>query len=103
MTHPIILYRLYEKSTMAKPPSYGLEKARAQLPRIVSEAHEGQTTIILRHGKPMAAVVPVDLLRVCEPPEPAPLKLSSLRGTGRGFWTERADQVVDELRTEWDD
>ena len=39
--------------------SYGLEQARAQLPRIAAEAHAGHTSVITRHGEPMAAVVPV--------------------------------------------
>lgn len=88
---------------MAKPPTYNLEKARARLPRIVSDARDGQPSVILRNGRPMAAVVPVGLLKVCEPPPPAPLRLTSLRGTGKGFWSDTGSEVVDDLRAEWGD
>ena len=44
-------------------PSYGLEQARIQLPAIAANAHAGVASIITRHGKPYAAIVPVQDLQ----------------------------------------
>lgn len=44
---------------MSDTPQYGLEQARAQLPLIASEAVAGYSSVITRHGKPVAVVVPV--------------------------------------------
>jgi prevent-host-death family protein len=45
-----------------------LADAKAQLSRLVDDAeHHGKRTVILRHGKPAAAIVPVD---VAMPPKP---------------------------------
>ena len=44
---------------MSDAPQYGLEQARAQLPLIASEAVAGYSTVITRHGKPVADLVPV--------------------------------------------
>ena len=44
---------------MSANTRYGLEQARIQLPAIVANAHAGVASIITRHGKPYAAVVPV--------------------------------------------
>jgi prevent-host-death family protein len=45
-----------------------LAQAKANLSRIVDEAeHHGRRIVILRHGKPAAAIVPVD---VAMPPKP---------------------------------
>jgi prevent-host-death family protein len=35
------------------------EEARAQLPDLLTAAEQGQSTIITRHGKPVAALVPI--------------------------------------------
>jgi prevent-host-death family protein len=48
-----------------------LAKAKAHISQLVDEAeHHGKRVLILRHGKPAAAIVPVD---VAVPP-PAPPK-----------------------------
>ena len=44
---------------MSDTPQYGLEQARAQLPLIASEAVAGYSSVITRHGKPVADLVPV--------------------------------------------
>jgi len=45
-----------------------LADAKTHLSRLVDEAeHHGKRTVILRHGKPAAAIVPVD---VAMPPKP---------------------------------
>lgn len=80
-------------------PRYGLEQARIQLPSIVADAHAGITSVITRHGKPYAAVVP---LRDLEKSRAASSGLLALRGTGRGLWGADSNQTLGKLRDEWD-
>lgn len=82
-------------------PSYGLEQARAQLPRIAAEAHAGHTSVITRHGKPMAAVVPLVFLRAQQANKVRKAGILALRGTGRHLWPEGAAQAVAGIRDEW--
>jgi prevent-host-death family protein len=44
---------------MSAPTQYGFEQARAQLPTLIAQAHAGQSSIITKHGKPYAAIVPL--------------------------------------------
>lgn len=78
---------------------YGLEQARKQLPSIAASAHAGASSMITRHGKPYAAIVPVQDMR-------APMTTSgilALRGSGRGLWGADVGQAIDVLRDEWGD
>lgn len=82
---------------------YGLEQARNQLPHIVSEAHAGAYSVITKHGKPYAAVVPLQDLEKLKARQKAPSGLLALRGTGKGLWGANAGRTVAALRSEWDD
>lgn len=89
---------------MRDPLRYGLEQARAQLPLIVSEAQAGGYSVITKHGKPCAAVVPLQDLEKLRAAQQAPHGLLSLRGTGRGLWgTGGAGHAVAALRDNWED
>lgn len=83
--------------------SYGLEQARIQLPAIIANAHAGITSVITRHGKPYAAVVPVQDLQKSRSALGAASGLLALRGTGRGLWGVDVGQTIAELRDEWGD
>ena len=83
---------------MAIPERYGLEQARIQLPHIVAEAHAGFSSVITKHGKPYAAVVPVSEARARKR---AGENFFGLRGTGKGLYGNVA-RHVDALRREWD-
>jgi prevent-host-death family protein len=72
----------------------GAETARTRLPELIERAHRGQPTVITRHGKPYAAVVPVDRI---QGPRRGP-SLLALAGSGAGLWPEHAVQA---LRDEW--
>jgi prevent-host-death family protein len=76
----------------------GVEEARKLLSSVLRSASRGKTTIITKHGKPYAAVVPVSAAlvrkRVGE-------NFLSLRGTGQGLYANVACHVA-ELRREWD-
>jgi prevent-host-death family protein len=79
---------------------YGLEQARIQLPAIVADAQAGHASIITRHGKPYAAIVPIQDFQKSQPASDAS-GLLALRGTGRGLWGADVGQTIAELRDEW--
>ncbi|MBM3408839.1 MAG: type II toxin-antitoxin system Phd/YefM family antitoxin [Betaproteobacteria bacterium] len=81
---------------------YGLEQARAQLPLLVSEAAAGTSSIITRHGKPCAAVVPVGTLNQLTAQKHRSAGVLALRGTGRGLWGPDSSAAVGALRHEWE-
>ena len=76
----------------------GAEEARKLFPSVVESASRGATTIITKHGKPLAAVVPVSEVRVHQR---AGESFLGLRGTGKGLYGNVA-RHVDTLRREWD-
>ena len=80
------------------PIRKGAEEARNQLPSLLDAAEQGRTTIITRHGRPVAAIVPVDLLAAGN----AQQSLMPLRGTGRGLWGKNSSQTIRSLRDEWE-
>jgi prevent-host-death family protein len=86
---------------MSDNPQYGLEQARAQLPLIASEAVAGTSSVITRHGKPVAVVVPVEQWRQEQARALKQGGILVLRGSGRGLWPEGAAPLVAQLRDEW--
>ncbi|ALK89110.1 type II toxin-antitoxin system Phd/YefM family antitoxin [Limnohabitans sp. 63ED37-2] len=86
---------------MSDNPQYGLEQARAQLPLIASEAVAGYSSVITRHGKPVAVVVPVEQWREEQARSLKQVGVLALRGSGRGLWSECAATAVAQLRDEW--
>jgi len=80
---------------------YGLEQARIQLPSIIANAHAGIASIVTRHGKPVAAIVPLQDLQNSLAASGATSGLLALRGTGRGLWGADIGQTISRLRDEW--
>ena len=76
--------------------SKGAEEARQQLPAILAAAAAGRTTIITRHGRAVAAVVPVTAVKAGKP-----ASLQALAGTGRGMWGKNSTNAIARLRDEW--
>ncbi len=76
----------------------GAEEARKLFPSLVESANRGKTTIITKHGKPLAAVVPVSQVqtrkRVGE-------NFLALGGSGKGLYGNVA-RHIDALRREWE-
>ena len=74
----------------------GIEEARKRFSSLVERASQGKTTLITRHGKPRAALVP---------PSNAQARggeiFLSLRGSGMGLYGNVA-RHIDALRREWD-
>jgi len=75
----------------------GAEEARNELPDLLAAAEKGQTTIITRHGRPVAALVPISVYGsiVRQPP------LLPLRGSGRGLWGRNSAKTIRQMRDEW--
>jgi len=77
----------------------GAEEARNTLPELLESAEHGRSTIITKHGRPVAALVPiqsyVDGGREQQP-------LTALAGSGRGLWGRKSAATVAKLRDEWE-
>ncbi len=67
----------------------GAEEARNQLPALLAE--------ITRHGRSIAAIVPVAGLAGGARQKP----LVSLSGSGKGLWGKASARMVRRLREEW--
>lgn len=83
---------------MSRVVRKGAEEARSQLPDLLAAAEKGRSTIITRHGRPVAALVPIEAYGSVVPQEP----LLPLAGTGRGLWGKDSSRTVRKLRDEWD-
>jgi prevent-host-death family protein len=83
---------------MAKVEHKGVEEARSQLPDLLDAAAEGRSTIITRRGRPVAALVPLDIYNATG----RQLPLTPLKGSGRGLWGRNSTRTIRALRDEWD-
>jgi len=73
------------------------EEARNELPALLAAAERGRSTIITRHGKPVAALVPIEAYgAAARQPSILPLQ-----GSGRGLWGRNSTETVHKLRDEW--
>ncbi len=75
----------------------GAEEARNQLPALLEAAAKGQSTIITRHGRPVAALMPIDAYGAAVRQQP----LIPLEGSGRGLWGKNSTRTLRRLRDEW--
>lgn len=82
---------------MSKAPRKGVEQARNRLPELLAAAEKGRSTIITRHGRPIAALVPIERLAAAGGQEP----LVPLKGLGRGLWGQDSTRALRGLRDEW--
>lgn len=86
------------KASRRTAASKGAEEARNQLPDLLAAAEQGRSTIISRHGRPVAALVPIDAYRPSDRQEP----LLPLAGSGRGLWGKDSARTLRRLRDEWE-
>jgi len=75
----------------------GAEEARNQLPDLLDAAGKGRSTIITRHGRPVAALVPIEAYGAAIRQQP----LISVAGSGRGLWGKNSTRTLRKLRAEW--
>ena len=90
-------YSLYS-NRMTRPNRKGVENARSQLPALLAEAEKGRSTIITRHGRSIAAIVPVERVAGGQRQK----SLLSLAGSGKGLWGKHSAKTLRHLREEWD-
>lgn len=83
---------------MGRTVRKGAEEARSQLPDLLAAAEKGRSTIITRHGRPVAVLVPIDAYGSSVRQQP----LLPLAGTGQGLWGKDSTRTVRKLREEWD-
>jgi prevent-host-death family protein len=75
----------------------GVEDARNQLPALLADAERGRVTIITRHGRSVAALVPLERAARAA----AQKSLAGLAGSGRGLWGRDSRKTLRRLRDEW--
>jgi prevent-host-death family protein len=75
----------------------GAEEARNQLPHLLDEAEKGRSTVITKHGRPVAALMPIEAYDAAVRQEP----LTPLAGSGRGLWGKSSVRTIRKLRGEW--
>lgn len=83
---------------MRKIRRKGVEEARSELPRLLDDAETGTSTIITRHGRPIAALVPLSKVESGERQRP----ITPLAGSGPGLWGKDSRRTIKRLRDEWD-
>ncbi len=82
---------------MPRKLSLGVEEARNQLPGLLEQAAGGTPTVITRHGRPIAALVPLETYGAGGRQQ----SILPLAGSGRGLWGKRSAATVGRLRNEW--
>ncbi len=83
---------------MGRVKRKGAEEARNQFSDLLAAAESGESTIITKHGRAIAALVPADQYD----PAGRQKSLVSLRGSGRGMWGRRSSDAIAALRDEWE-
>jgi prevent-host-death family protein len=83
---------------MSRARRKGAKEARNQLSNLLDAAARGRSTIITRHGRPVAALVPIAEHR----PAARQQSLLPLAGSGRGIWNRNSVRTLRRLRDEWD-
>jgi prevent-host-death family protein len=75
----------------------GAEEARNQLPDLLEAAEQGEATVITKHGRPVAALVPIGALAAVTHQQ----SILPVAGSGRGFWGKNSSRTLRRLRDEW--
>ena len=81
---------------MTKSLRKGVQEAREQLPALLAEAEKGRSTVITRHGRSIAAIVPV-----AKAQSQSQKSLTPLAGSGKGLWGADSTRTLRRLRDEW--
>jgi prevent-host-death family protein len=75
----------------------GAAETRNQLANLLDAAEKGQSTIITRRGRPVAALVPIEAYAAAARQRP----LTTVKGSGRGLWGNNSKRTGRALRNEW--
>ena len=86
-----------DRAAVSKRLYSGVEEARQNLPSLLADANSGKPVVITKHGKPYAAIVPLEAL----PDVQKGPSVHALRGSGAGLWGDDAAAWIDRMRDEW--
>ena len=75
----------------------GAEEARNRLPELLDEAEKGQSTVITKRGRPVAALIPIAVYESTVRQR----ALTPLAGSGTGLWGPNSGGTIADLRDEW--
>ena len=75
----------------------GVEEARKNLPALLEEASRGHPSVVTKHGRVYAAIVPAHYLQLKRGPS-----ILTLRASGKGLWGRSVRRTLEALRSEWD-
>lgn len=75
----------------------GVEMARKNLSALLDRASRGYCSVITRHGKVYAAIVPPEYLDHGR----RRTNLRNLRGSGKGLWGKSVRAAITRMRNEW--
>jgi prevent-host-death family protein len=75
----------------------GAEEARNRLPELLDAAENGHSTIITRHGRAVAALVPIEAYESRNRQQ----SILPLVGSGRGLWGKNSAATIAALRDQW--
>jgi prevent-host-death family protein len=73
----------------------GAAEARNQLPHLLDAAEKGESTVISKHGRPVAVLATITAHSGRQEP------LTPVAGSGRGLWGKNGARAVRKLRDEW--
>ena len=76
---------------------HGAEQARKRFPSLIEEAARGNATLITKHGKPYAALVPASAITGRR----GGADILALRGSGKGLWGRSVGRTIKRMRDEW--
>ena len=80
----------------------GAEDARNTLPALLDLAERGGSTVVSRHGRPVAAIVPIALYEAIKRAQkPKQRSLLALIGSGAGLWGDDSTRAIRGMRDEW--
>lgn len=82
---------------MNKSTYKGVEEARSQLPRLIDDAAAGKATVITKHGRPLAALVPLQSYSAADSQQ----SLLPYEGSGKGLWGRSSKLSIRVLKDEW--
>ena len=83
---------------MGRVKRKGAEEARNQFSDLLAAAENGDSTIITKHGRPVAVVIPANQYDASRPQR----SIRALRGSGRGMWGGDSAKTIAALRDEWE-
>ena len=78
----------------------GIEQGRNTLPQLALRAFGGEPSVLTKHGKPYAAIVPLEILEVVKRAQAGNSSFLSLRGTGKGLWGTEPARMIAQMRDE---